>query len=85
MKRIVLNLIIIVTASFIISMKTDAQINETFIGKWNFECLLAPAGFNEGLIEIQTDSVFTRYQGMENKFLPSGLRWKMILSYLVLT
>ncbi len=68
MKRIVLNLIIIVTISFALSWKVDAQINETFIGNWSFECLLAPAGFNEGLIEIKIDSVFTRYPGSDYRF-----------------
>jgi hypothetical protein len=68
MKKIVLNLIIIVTLSFAVSWKLDAQINETFIGKWSFECLLAPAGFNEGLIEIQRDSVFTEYSGRDYWF-----------------
>jgi hypothetical protein len=72
MKRIVLNLIIIVTVSFTISWRLDAQINETFIGKWSFECLLAPAGFNEGLIEIQMDSVFTQYSDRDYRY---SSRW----------
>jgi hypothetical protein len=72
MKRIVLNLIIIVTISFAFSWKLNAQVNEKFIGNWSFECLLAPAGFNEGLIEIQMDSVFTRYPGSDYRF---SSRW----------
>ena len=74
MKRIVLNLIIIVTVSFAISLKLDAQINEIFIGKWSFECLLAPAGFNEGIIEIQMDSVFTQYSGRDYRFSSSWVK-----------
>ena len=76
MKRIVLNLIIIVTVSFATSWKLDAQINETFIGKWSFECLLAPAGFNEGTIEIQLDSVFTQYSGRDYRFSSSWVKMK---------
>jgi hypothetical protein len=68
MKNIVLNLLFIVTLSLAISWKLDAQINETFIGKWSFESLLAPAGFNEGLIEIRMDSVFTQYSGRDYRF-----------------
>jgi hypothetical protein len=68
MKRLVLNLIIIVTISFTFSWKVDAQIKETFLGKWHFECLLIPAGFNEGLIEIKMDSVFTQYSGRDYRF-----------------
>jgi hypothetical protein len=74
MKRIVLNLIIIVTVSFTISWRLDAQINETFIGKWSFECLLAPAGFNEGLIEIQMDSVFTQYSDRDYRYSSSWVK-----------
>ena len=74
MKRIVLNLIIIVTVLFAISWKLDAQINETFVGKWSFECLLAPAGFNEGTIEIQLDSVFTQYSGRDYRFSSSWVK-----------
>jgi hypothetical protein len=73
MKRTVLNLIIIVVL-FAISWKLDAQIKDPFIGKWSFECLLAPAGFNEGLIEIQKDSVFTRYSGRDYRFSSSRVR-----------
>ena len=76
MKKIVLNLIIIVTASFVISWKLDAQINETFIGNWNFECLLAPAGFNEGVIEIQTDSVFTMSPDMKHRLSSNCVKLK---------
>jgi hypothetical protein len=76
MKRIVINLIIIVTVSFMISLEMDAQINETFIGNWNFECLLAPAGFNEGLIEIQTDSVFTMSSDMKYRLSSNCLKMK---------
>jgi hypothetical protein len=76
MKRIVLNLIIIVAVSFVISLKMDAQINETFIGNWNFECLLAPAGFNEGLIKIQTDSVFTMSSDMKHRLSSDCVKMK---------
>jgi hypothetical protein len=76
MKRIVLNLIIIVAISFIISLKTDAQINETFTGNWNFQSLLAPAGFNEGLIEIRTDSVFTMSSDMKYRLSSNSVQMK---------
>ena len=76
MKKIVLNLIIIVTVSFVISYRMDAQINETFIGNWNFECLLAPAGFNEGLIEIQTDSVFAMSSDMKYRVSSNWVKMK---------
>lgn len=76
MKKIVLNLIIIVTISFALSWKLEAQINKTFLGNWSFECLLAPAGFNEGLIEIQMDSVFTRYPGSDYSFSSSWVKMK---------
>ena len=75
MKKIILNLIIIVTLSFAISWKLDAQINEAFIGNWSFECLLVPAGFNEGLIEIRKDSVFAQYSGRDYRF--SSIHVKM--------
>jgi hypothetical protein len=74
MKRIVLNLIFIVTVTFAVSVKMEAQINETFIGKWSFACLLAPAGFNEGIIEIQLDSVFTQYSGRDYRFSSIGVK-----------
>jgi hypothetical protein len=61
-------IIIIVSVLSVISFRVDAQINEVFTGNWNFECLLAPAGFNSGLIEIQSDSVFTKYTGMNYRF-----------------
>jgi hypothetical protein len=76
MKKIVLNLIIIATAAFVISSNLDAQVNETFIGKWRFECLLAPAGFNEGLIDIQPDSVFAQYSGRDYRFSSSWVKMK---------
>jgi|WetSurMetagenome_2_1015567.scaffolds.fasta_scaffold434854_1 hypothetical protein len=74
MKRIFLNLIILVTLSFAISLKLDAQIKEAFIGKWSFECLLVPAGFNEGLIEIRKDSVFVQYSGRDYRFSSNWIR-----------
>jgi hypothetical protein len=76
MKKIVLNLIIIGTVSFVMALKMDAQINGTFIGNWNFECLLAPAGFNEGLIEIQTDSVFAMSSDMKYRVSSSWIKMK---------
>jgi hypothetical protein len=76
MKKLILNLIIIITISFAISSKLNAQINKTFIGKWSFECLLAPAGFNEGIIEIKTDSVFTQYAGRDCRFSSVWVKMK---------
>lgn len=76
MKRIVFKLIIIFTVLFTISWKLDAQINETFIGKWRFECLLAPAGFNEGIIEIEKDSVFAQYAGRDYRFSSVWVKMK---------
>jgi hypothetical protein len=74
MKKIILYLIIIVTLSFAMSWKLEAQINEAFIGKWSFKCLLIPAGFNEGLIEIQRDSVFAQYAGRDYRFSSSWVK-----------
>ena len=68
MKSKVLQLVLIITVILSESLPAEAQINGIFTGTWNFECSLAPEGFNTGMIDIQIDSIFTTYSSIKYRF-----------------
>jgi hypothetical protein len=68
MKSKMLQIIIIISTVFSISLPAAAQMKRIYIGSWNFECTLAPEGFNKGRIDIQNDSIFTTYSSKIDRF-----------------
>jgi hypothetical protein len=68
MKSKVLQLVLIITVILSESLPAEAQIKRIFTGTWNFECSLAPEGFNTGTIDIQIDSIFTTYSSIKYRF-----------------
>ncbi len=74
MKRKILQLIFILSLSISGSYLAKAQVNESCIGIWYFECPYAPEGFNKGTIDIRQDTVFTTFASMAYKFPSSWVR-----------
>lgn len=46
---------------FIFAATLSAQIPEKYQGSWDWECLNAPIGYQNGSLEIKTDSIFVYY------------------------
>jgi len=53
-------LLILITGS----LTAIAQIKNNSLGEWNFTCPDASEGFDNGIIRITSDSVYTEYPGL---------------------
>jgi hypothetical protein len=67
MKNKILQLLLIISVSFIGSLSTNAQVKVAYLGNWSFIAPTAPDGYTFGIIEIKKDSVNTSFTELKYK------------------
>jgi hypothetical protein len=67
MKNEILQLLLIISVSFIGSLSTNAQVKVAYLGNWSFIAPTAPDGYTFGIIEIKKDSVNTSFTELKYK------------------
>lgn len=63
-------ILILITGSF----TATAQIRNHYLGEWNFRCPEASDGFDNGIIRITDDSVYTEYPGLRYIFSSNWIK-----------
>jgi hypothetical protein len=68
MKRKIVQLLLIVSVSLIVSLSTTAQVKVAYLGNWSFVAPTAPEGYTYGIIEIKKDSINTSFTESKYRF-----------------